>query len=118
LIGHGSQRLWQALTEFGMKTADPVDHFSLVMPRRFTDEFPGVPPVLMLYPTDDNIPLQRLGALAGWPHLPPLGINGTCALWFAYRAAFLTTLPLPATQHSDTTSFQSVGFIDVAAALL
>jgi hypothetical protein len=118
LIGHGSRRLWQALTEFEMKTADPVDHFSLVMPRRFTDEFPGAPPVLMLYPTDDNITLQRWGALAGSPHLPPLGLSGTCALWFACRAVFLRTLPLPATQHSDTTSYQSVGFIAVAAALL
>jgi epoxyqueuosine reductase len=26
LLGHGGQRLWAALQEWGMKTADPVDH--------------------------------------------------------------------------------------------
>ena len=34
LIGHGGRRLWPALTAFGMKTADPVDHFSRVMSQR------------------------------------------------------------------------------------
>ncbi len=85
-----------------MKTSDPVDHFSLVMTQRFIVDFLSAPPVLMLYPTGYNIPLQRLGALAGWHHpsLLGLGINGTYGIWFAYRAAFLTTLPLPAIQHS------------------
>lgn len=97
LIGHGGRRFWQALTAFGMKTADPVDHFSRVMTRRFIDQFLGGPPVLMLYPAGYTIPLQRLGALAGWHQPSPLGLgmNPTYGLWFAYRAAFLTTLPLP-----------------------
>ena len=50
LMGHGGRQLWQALTAFGMQTADPVDHFSVVMARRFIDEFLDSPPVLMLYP--------------------------------------------------------------------
>ncbi len=106
LIGHGGRRLWQALTAFGMKTADPVDHFSLVMAQRFIDEFLGTPPVLMLYPTGYTIPLQQLGALAGWHHPSPLGlgINETYGLWFAYRTAFLTTLPLPQIQNPITVS--------------
>jgi len=106
LIGHGGRRLWQALTAFRMKTADPVDHFSLVMTRRFINEFLGAVQVLMLYPTGYNIPLQRLGALAGWHHPSPLGlgINETYGLWFAYRTAFLTTLPLPSIQYPITTS--------------
>jgi epoxyqueuosine reductase len=106
LIGHGGRRLWPALTAFGMKTADPVDHFSLVMTQRFIDEFLDVPPVLMLYPTGYTIPLQQLGALAGWHYPSPLGlgINETYGVWFAYRAAFLTTLSLPAIQNPRTIS--------------
>jgi len=106
LIGHGGRRLWQALTDFGMQTADPVDHFSLVMTRRFVDEFLDSSPALMLYPAGYTIPLQQLGALAGWHHPSPLGlgINETYGVWFAYRAAFLTTLPLPAIQNPKTTS--------------
>jgi hypothetical protein len=97
LIGHGGRRLWRALTAFGMRTADPVDHFSGVMARRFIDEFLDSPPVLMLHPVGYTIPLQQLGALAGWHHPSPLGlgIHETYGLWFAYRAAFLTTLALP-----------------------
>jgi hypothetical protein len=106
LIGHGGRRLWPALTAIGLKTADPVDHFSRVMTQRFIDDFLGGPPVLMLYPTAYNIPLQRLGALAGWHHPSPLGlgINGTYGLWFAYRAAFLTTQPLPSIREPITPS--------------
>jgi ferredoxin-like protein FixX len=106
LLGHGGRRMWQALTAFGLRTADPVDHFSLVMTRRFIDDFLGAPPVLMLYPTGYSIPLQKLGALAGWHHPSPLGlgINETFGLWFAYRAAFLTTLPLPSIQEPNTPS--------------
>jgi hypothetical protein len=106
LLGHGGRRLWPALTAFGMKTADPVDHFSLVMTRRFIDAFLDSPPVLMLYPAGHDIPLQQLGALAGWHHPSPLGlgINETYGLWFAYRAAFLTPLPLPLSKDPITTS--------------
>lgn len=106
LIGHGGRQMWQALTAFGMKTAHPVDHFSLVMAQRFIDEFLDAPSTLMLYPTGYNIPLQQLGALVGWHHPSPLGlgINETYGLWFAYRAAFLTTLPLPSIQNPIATS--------------
>ena len=106
LIGHGGRQMWQALTAFGMKTAHPVDHFSLVMAQRFIDEFLDAPSTLMLYPTGYNIPLQQLGALVGWHHPSPLGlgINETYGVWFAYRAAFLTTLPLPSIKNPMTTT--------------
>lgn len=106
LIGHGGRRLWQALAEFGMQTADPVDYFSLAITGRFIDEFLGAPPILMLYPTNYTIPLQQLGALAGWHHPSPLGlgINETYGVWFAYRTVFLTTFPLPLIQTPKTIS--------------
>jgi hypothetical protein len=106
LVGHGGRRLWQALAAFGMKTADPVDHFSLTMIRQFIDDYLGAPPVLILYPSGYTIPLQKLGILAGWHHPSPLGlgINQTYGLWFAYRSVFLTTMSLPPTQHQLTTS--------------
>ena len=96
LIGHGGRGLWPALTAFGLQTAHPVDHFSRVMTQRFIDEFLGAPPVLMLYPTDYTIPLQKLGTVAGWHHPSPLGlgINDTYGLWFAYRTAFLNDYSL------------------------
>lgn len=106
LIGHGGRRLWQVLSAFGMKTADPVDHFSLMMTRQFIDDYLGAPPVLTLYPSGYTIPLQGLGTLAGWHHPSPLGlgINETYGLWFAYRTVFLTTIALPPMQDQLTTS--------------
>jgi hypothetical protein len=106
LVGHGGRKLWQVLTMIGLETADPVDHFSLVMTRRFIEEYLGAPPTLILYPTGYTIPLQRLGSLAGWHHPSPLGlgIHDTYGLWFAYRAAFLTTMSLPPMQDQLTTS--------------
>ena len=106
LVGHGGRQLWRVLAAFGMKTADPVDHFSLVMTRQFIDDYLGAPPVLILYPSDYTIPLQGLGTLAGLHHPSPLGlaINETYGLWFAYRSVFLTTMSLPPIQHQLATS--------------
>lgn len=100
LVGHAGRQLWPALQTFGMKTDDPVDHFSQVMTTRFIADFLNSPSVLWLYPKAFVIPLQKLGQLAGWSHPSPLGlgINATYGLWFAYRTAFLTTLPLPPRQ--------------------
>lgn len=98
LLGHGGRRLWTALQEWGLKTADPVDHYSLTITRQFIRDYLGEPPVCWLYPqTEYIVPLQQLGAWAGWSYPSPLGqgIHPEFGVWFAYRAAFLTTAELP-----------------------
>ncbi len=98
LTGHGGRRLWAALQEAGLQTADPVDHYSSTITRQFIHDYLGDPPIVWLYPdTPYLIPLQQLGQLAGWSTPSPLGqgINPTYGVWFAYRTAFLTTLELP-----------------------
>lgn len=98
LLGHGGRRLWAALQKWGVKTTDPVDHYSLTLTRQFIRDYLGDPPVCWLYPQTDYLaPLQQLGALAGWSHSSPLGlgIHPEYGVWFAYRAAFLTTAELP-----------------------
>ncbi|NCF67998.1 MAG: hypothetical protein GWP61_18685 [Chloroflexi bacterium] len=98
LIGHGGRQMWSALQDWGMKTADPVDHYSTVITRQFIHDYLHNPPTFWLYPnTPYLIPLQQLGQLAGWSAPSPLGqgINPTYGVWFAYRTAFLTTLELP-----------------------
>jgi epoxyqueuosine reductase len=98
LLGHGGQQLWAALQKWGMKTADPVDHYTRAITRQFLHDYLGNPPDCWLYPqTDYLVPLQQLGALAGWSYPSPLGqgIHPEFGVWFAYRAAFLTTAELP-----------------------
>lgn len=98
LLGHGGRRLWAALQEWGMQTADPVDDYSHTLTRQFIRDYLDDPPVCWLYPqTDYLVPLQQLGALAGWSYPSPLGqgIHPEYGVWFAYRAAFLTTAVLP-----------------------
>jgi epoxyqueuosine reductase len=71
--------------------------------QQFVTDYLDNPPILWLYPdTEFLIPLQQLGELAGWSHPSPLGqgINPTYGVWFAYRAAFLTTAELPLTDKT------------------
>jgi epoxyqueuosine reductase len=107
LLGHGGRRLWAALSDWGMQTADPVDHYSREISRQFLHDFLHAPPSLWLYPqTDYLIPLQQLGQLAGWSYPSPLGlgIHPRFGVWFAYRAAFLTTAVLPLRREPEQPS--------------
>jgi hypothetical protein len=106
LLGHGGRQLWQALEQFGRQTNDPIDYYSLEMAKVFIERYLDSPRSLTLYPSSRGIPLLRLGKLAGWSHASPLGIgiNEQYGLWFAYRAAFLTTSPLPIRTYEQTQS--------------
>jgi len=98
LVGHGGRRMWQALQERGMDTADPVDEYSATLTRQFIHDYLDGAPAHWLYPdTDYIIPLQQLGAAAGWSYPSPLGsgISPVYGVWFAYRTAFLTNADLP-----------------------
>jgi hypothetical protein len=103
LVGHGGRRMWDELQDWGLQTADPVDHYSSTITRQFIEDYLHNPPILWLYPNSPYlIPLQQLGQLAGWSTPSPLGqgINPVYGVWFAYRTAFLTTKELPLSSSS------------------
>lgn len=106
LLGNGGQAFWDALTDAHTNKRDkppahlaehPIDAFSLDLTHRFIQVIEAASTdttSLILYPqTDFLIPLQRLGEVAGWGTPSPIGnsINPVYGLWFAFRAAFLTT---------------------------
>lgn len=98
LLGHGGRRLWEALQAQGMAAKDPVDTHSTQLAQQFIHDYLGAPPTYWLYPNSPHlVPLQQLGALAGWSHPSPLGlgISSTFGVWFAYRTAFLVDAELP-----------------------
>ena len=103
LIGHGGRLLWHALRAKGMETVDPVDpvdHYSVTVISQFIQIHLRNAPLLWLYPlTQHQVPLQQLGAAAGWDHPSPLGlgISPDYGLWYAYRAALLIDADLPLT---------------------
>ena len=94
LIGSAGADLWNAMPSDYFNRTHPVDEYSidciesclsnLVASDQWSILFPEVPG----RHTEAVVPLQKLGALAGWHHSSPLGIgiNGTHGLWFAYRA--------------------------------
>ena len=107
LVGHGGRRLWAALQKWGLQMADPVDQYSAQITRQFIRDYLGAPPICWLYPDAPYlVPLQQLGALAGWSYPSPLGqgIHPEFGVWFAYRAAFLTTADLPLRVEPKQTS--------------
>lgn len=97
LLGSGGKRFWRALPDYAWKDTDPVDHYSAATLQAFIADYLGSAPSLALYPGDMPVPLQRLGALAGWQQPSPLGvgIHPHYGLWFAYRAAALLDSDLP-----------------------
>ena len=107
LIGHGGKRLWERLQARGMVTADPVDHFSILLTRQFIQDYLDNSPALRIYPdTQYVIPLQKLGEAARWSFPSPLGsgISPKYGVWFAYRAAFLIDADLPLVSEAPALS--------------
>ena len=94
LLGHGGRRLWEEIRRTDGLVDNPFDEISIALTKQFLRNYLANPPAHFIYPTTDiPLPLQQLGTLAGWHHPSPLGvgINGVYGLWFAYRAAVLTT---------------------------
>lgn len=91
LFGHGGRALWQAVSPLLEAADDPIDVFSQqTVLALFAEYFPQLK-VQVLYPGDAPVPLQRLGALAGWHHESPfkVGVNAHWGSWFAYRVLLL-----------------------------
>ena len=109
LIGNGGGHVWEALKHStmgrGIDSADPVDNFSQKLAEHFVRDYLSAAQTQIFYPGPSSVSLIQLGALANWSHSSPLGlgIHAHYGLWFAYRAAFLTTaeLPLRSDEPSD-----------------
>lgn len=97
IIGHGGKTLWQQMTADDWAEQDPIDSYSQRHADLFIKTYLDDAPSLALFPTGYLIPLQQLGEFVGWSYPTPLGvgINPTFGVWFAYRAAFLTTAVFP-----------------------
>ncbi len=106
LIGSAGPSLWDKLREYGYATDHPIDRFSLAMGKQFLQEHLNIHEWLTIFPAATHLPLQQLGALAGWSHVSPLGlgIHARYGTWFAYRAAFLVREPIPITEVETSTS--------------
>jgi hypothetical protein len=97
LIGHGGNLMWRRLQKGGATGANPVDEYSTRLAVRLVKEFLDDCAYLVLYPGYSWVPLQQLGAVAGWHHDSPLGIgvNPIYGPWFGYRAALLVHADIP-----------------------
>lgn len=108
LLGNGGRRFWDELGEAQLGGSHPIDTYSL----RLTDEFirqisAADDNSLIVYPQSDMmVPLQQLGQLAGWGTPSPIGnsISPEYGLWFAFRAAFLTSVELSPTKNEQRPS--------------
>lgn len=106
LIGNGGELFWQRSREFVARTEHPLDEFALDTVQRFLAEVaPGVR-YRVLYPGPSLIPLQTLGALAGWHHPSPMmvGINDYWGMWYAYRVALVADTDFTPSARVDSVS--------------
>lgn len=99
LLGNGGGGIWQEIQAATLENTDPVDEFSSMIASQFIADYLGGAPSQLLYPGPTRVSLMQLGNLAGWSHPSPLGlgIHAEYGLWFAYRAAFVTSAELPPT---------------------
>ena len=101
LIGHGGRQMWEAVQASSFAgSAEPIDSFSIdAVNRWFSKQLPNRR-FETIYPESQQvIPLQRLGELAGWHNDSPfrIGINEQWGSWFAYRAVVLSNSDLQPT---------------------
>ena len=97
LIGHGGRRLWECVKASGIRSADPIDDFTVrTIAQCFTAHLPDNR-YQLLYPSRHPLGLQQLGALAGWHHASPfrVGIDAEWGSWSAYRAVVLADTRFP-----------------------
>lgn len=108
LLGNGGQRFWDELEKVQIDVLHPVDTFSLRLTEAFIKTVSAADDSsLIVYPQSDvMVPLQQLGNLAGWGTPSPIGnsISPEFGLWFAFRAAFLTSVELTPTKNEQRPS--------------
>ncbi|HJV88167.1 MAG TPA: hypothetical protein VJ698_22040 [Noviherbaspirillum sp.] len=91
LIGHAGRKLWESVTAEGIRSAHPIDDFTVRTVRRWFEQCLPKNTYKILYPGTQTIGLQGLGQLAGWHHASPfmVGIDQAWGTWYAYRALVL-----------------------------
>ncbi|HSH04339.1 MAG TPA: hypothetical protein VLL52_17645 [Anaerolineae bacterium] len=110
LLAHAGTQLWTALQtahiDLTDHTTNPIDTYTQeTIATYFRQQHPQHQ-YHLLYPQYQATPLMPLGQLAGWSHPTPLGlgIHPHYGLWYAYRAALVTTAPLPLTSPNTAPS--------------
>jgi len=109
LIGHGGRRLWECVKASGIRSADPIDDFTVrTIAQCFAAQLPDNR-YQLLYPSRHPIGLQQLGALAGWHHASPfmVGIDAEWGSWSAYRAVVLADTRFPVLAQVDRSTLAS-----------
>lgn len=102
LIGHGGRRLWEALQTSRPPGPDPIDQYTVNTLAHWLD---GTRHTL-LYPGEQPIGLQALGALAGWHQPSPfmIGVDARWGSWYAYRAVILADTDFPPSRNEGPNS--------------
>ena len=103
LIGHGGRALWEGVQAANIRSADPIDDYTVkTIAHCFAAELPETA-YQLIYPSQHPIGLQRLGELAGWHHASPfmVGIDSEWGSWSAYRAVLLTNSDFPLSGKVD-----------------
>ncbi|MCP4755851.1 MAG: hypothetical protein GY866_33730 [Proteobacteria bacterium] len=97
MVGNGGRRFWETFRANRPNSPHPVDTYSVSMVEAFLDFCSERPTVIHLFPQSFDVPLQKLGKLAGWGRPSPLGqdVGPSYGVWYAYRSVFLTDLDLP-----------------------
>jgi hypothetical protein len=104
LVGHGGRELWSKLAKPLDSSRHPIDQYTRDQILLFNDEFLHDADLQLLYPHPKwNVPLQKLGRALNVARPSKLGldIHPRFGPWFAYRAAFLTSVELPPTHLPD-----------------
>ncbi len=108
LLGNGGRLFFDELEKAELTVSDPIDTFSLHLTGQLIDEISAEGDINQIaYPQSSiMVPLQQLGELAGWGTPSPIGnsISAEYGLWFAFRSAFLTSIPLPPTRSDPVPS--------------
>ncbi|MBP5996571.1 MAG: hypothetical protein KA535_01340 [Azonexus sp.] len=91
LLGHGGKLLWDCVKAAGAGGENPIDDFTVrSIENCFAEHLPANR-YRIIYPGDQPVGLQQLGARAGWHHAAPfmVGIDPDWGSWYAYRAVVL-----------------------------
>lgn len=92
VLANAGKTFWDNFLRYKPKSTDPIDEYSIEIIRNyFTKEHPHIN-FKIIYPGPSIIPLQKIGAMAGWHNPSPfmVGINRNWGSWFAYRVVLLS----------------------------
>lgn len=103
ILAHGGRTLWNNLEHPLDEARHPIDSFSLAQVHWLNDTVLRDPSLNVLFPGEHLIPLQKIGRFLNIsrPSLLGLDMNQEFGVWFAFRAAFLTTSEIPEIRPPD-----------------